>query len=733
MENFTLDIDSDGIALVTWDMPGRSMNVISASVLSEMESWISRVAEDDAVKGVVLTSGKDAFCAGADLDEMEGMALGGGAAGGEAAMREAFEKAYALNALLRTLETCGKPVAAAINGTALGGGLEVCLACHYRVAADTAKIQLGLPESKVGLMPGGGGTQRLPRLIGVMAALPLILEGKALSPEKALKTGIVHKVVPASAVVAEAKTWIREGGEAVQPWDRDGYKIPGGGPHDAEGTQNFVIGNSMVHAKTYGNYPAQKHILSAVYEGLLVPIEQGLHIESKYFVKTLMRPEAHNMIRTLFQSVQELTKGARRPKDIPPTDVKKLGILGAGMMGAGIAYVSAMSGIEVILIDRTQEAAEKGKDYSVGLLDKRVQRGRTTEEKKQEVLERITPTTDYALLEGADLIIEAVFEDRDIKADVTAKAEAVIPETSIFGSNTSTLPITGLAEKSKRPAQFIGIHFFSPVDKMPLVEIIMGEKTGDQALAVALDYVRKIRKTPIVVNDSRGFYTSRCFATYVGEGIHMLAEGVAPALIENAGKMIGMPVPPLAMNDEVSLELSYHVMKQTREDLGDKYEPSPVDDIIEKMVVELGRKGRKNGKGFYDYPKEGKKHLWPGLAEIAPPRADQPDVAEVKKRLLYIQALETARCFEEGVLMDVRDADVGSILGWGFAPYTGGTLSLIDMIGPKAFVEECDALAQKFGKRFLPNALLRDMAEKGERFYQRFNPKPDPRPAQAAE
>ncbi len=723
MENFNLEVDSDGIALVTWDMPGRSMNVISAAVIQEMTDWIGKVKDDDAIKGVVLTSGKDSFCAGADLEEMEGGVFGSSGDLSQEEMAAAFEKVYALNRLLRSLETCGKPVAAAINGTALGGGLEVVLACHYRVAADNPKAQLGLPEAKVGLMPGGGGTQRLPRLIGVIACAPLILEGKGLAPAKALKSGVIHKVVPAGQVVSDAKRWVKEEGDPVQPWDKKGYAIPGGGPHDKDGMQNFVIGNSMLHAKTYGNYPAQKHIMSALYEGLLVPMDAALRIESRYFLKTLLRPEAGNMIRTLFLSIQELTKGARRPSGEAATDVKKVGVLGAGMMGAGIAYVSAMSGIEVVLIDMSQEGADKGKDYSVKLLDKRIERRRATEEKKQEVLARITPTTDYALLEGADLIIEAVFEDRKIKADVTAKAEAVIPKASIFGSNTSTLPITGLALESARPDQFIGVHFFSPVDKMPLVEIILGEKTNDKALAVALDYVKKIKKTPIVVNDSRGFYTSRCFGTYVREGMNMLAEGIAPALIENAGKMTGMPVAPLAMTDEVSLDLSYHVQQQTKKDLGQHYEEMPGDRIVEKMVAELDRKGRKNGKGFYEYPKEGEKFLWPGLSELAAVAADQPEVDELKKRLLYIQALETARCFEENVLVDVRDADVGSILGWGFAPYTGGTLSFIDMIGVRKFVEECDVMAQKYGKRFAPGALLRDMAEANDSFYKRFNPK----------
>ncbi len=724
MENFTIDIDHNGIALVTWDMPNRSMNVLNTSSIAELAAWTEDLSNNDDVKGIVITSGKEAFCAGADLEEMGGQLAGSAlkaAAGDEAAKRDAFDMIFELNRVLRALETCGKPVAAAINGTALGGGLEVTLACHYRVAADHPKAQLGLPEAKVGLMPGAGGSQRVPRLIGVANSAPLILEGKALNPQKAAETGIIHKVVPAGEEVADAKRWITEDGDAEAPWDKKGFKIPGGGPYHPAGMQNFVVGNAMLHDKTFGNYPAQKNIMQAVHDGLVVPIDTALRLESKYFMKTLMTPEAMNMVRTLFLSSQELGKGARRPAGVDNTHVKKLGILGAGMMGAGIAYVSAAVGIEVVLIDMSQEGAEKGKSYTTTVMDKKIARGRATEEKKQEILDRITPSTDYALLEGADLVIEAVFEDRDIKADVTAKTEAVIPATSIFASNTSTLPITGLADASQRPDHFIGIHFFSPVDKMPLVEIITGEKTNDKAIAVALDYVRQIKKTPIVVNDSRGFYTSRCFSTYVTEGIIMLAEGVDPVLIENIGKSTGMPVPPLAMSDEVQLELSYHIMKQTKEDLGADFPETPAYPLIEKMVTELGRLGKKNGKGFYDYPEGGKKHLWPGLGALIGKQTAIPQ-EDIKKRLLFIQALETARCFEENVLMDVRDADVGSIFGWGFAPYTGGTLSFIDTMGAKAFVAECDALAEKYGERFAPNALLRDMAAKGDTFYGRFNP-----------
>lgn len=726
-ENFTVEIDSDGIALITWDMPGRSMNVLSQSSMGDMGAIIEQIAGDDAIKGAVLTSGKSAFCAGADLSMMGGSA--GGASGDESPEEKTkalYEGNLKFNLLLRKLETCGKPVAAAINGIALGGGLEVTLACHYRVVGNNPKTQLGLPEAKVGLLPGGGGTQRLPRLIGAAAALPLIQQGNSLTPEKAQAIGIVHKVVEPGAEVAEAKRWIKEEGDAEQPWDKKGYRIPGGDPHSKGGSQVFTIGNAMLRKQGHGNYPALQYIMSCVYEGLQVPIDAGLRIESRYFTKLLMDPRSKAMIRSLFLSMQDLTKGARRPVGPDASKVSKLGILGAGMMGAGVAYVSARAGMEIVLLDRDQEAADKGKAYSERLLDKAISRGKSTDAKKAALLSKITATTNYDDLEGCDLIIEAVFESRDIKADVTKKSEPKLVEGGVFGSNTSTLPITGLAEASAKPENFIGIHFFSPVDKMPLVEIIMGEKTSQETLAKTMDYVAQIRKTPIVVNDSRGFYTSRCFGTYISEGIHMLSEGVDPAIIENVGKTTGMPMPPLALNDEVALDLAYKVRQQTKADLGDKYIETEGEKIIEKMVVDLGRLGKKSGKGFYDWPAEkgGKKKLWSGLRELAGTSkgADDVDVDQLRNRFLYIQALEAARCFEENVVTDVREADVGAITGWGFAPWSGGPLSLIDMVGLKAFVEECDKLAQLYGDRFKPNALLRDMAEKGETFYTRFAP-----------
>ena len=725
MQQMKMDVDSDGIATIIWDMPGRAMNVLSTESLAEFAACIDRIKSDVAIKGVVITSGKDSFLAGADLMLVQDVT----ANDGKKSHEQRVEALYAspiigFSGLLRQLETCGKPVAAAINGIALGGGLEIPLGCHYRVCADNPAIQIGLPESKIGLLPGGGGTQRLPRLIGIPAALPMLLQGEPVGPQQALKLGIVHKLAPANEIVKEAKRWLKESPDPVQPWDKKNYKIPGGGPFDGGPAQEmFAMAIANTRKSTYGNYPALEAILSCVYEGIQVPMDAALRIETRLAVNLFLHPSANAMVRSLFISSGELAKGARRPKEAAKSECNKIAVLGAGMMGSGIAYVSALAGIQVALIDSSLENAARGKGYSENLLGKAVEKGKATAAEKDAVLARIVPGTDYAALADVDLVIEAVFEDREVKAGVTARAEAAMPKASIFASNTSTLPITGLAEKSSRPDQFIGIHFFSPVDRMGLVEIIMGKKTSQAALAVAIDYVRKIKKTPIVVNDSRGFYTSRVFSTYVNEGIAMLSEGVAPALVENAGKMAGMPVGPLAVNDEVSLELTFHIMDQTRKDLGAAYKPSPVDAVLDEMVVKQGRLGKKNRKGWYDYPEGGKKKLWPGIAQLVKPAALQPDVNELKKRFLYVQALDAARCFEEGVLTDVRDGDVGAIQGWGFAPYTGGPLSLIDAIGAADFVRECDRMAQAYGERFAPNKLLRDMAAKGDSFYGRFDPK----------
>jgi len=711
-QNIRYSVDGDGIALLLIDVAGRPMNVLTPGFQSDLAECIQRVATDATVRGVVIGSAKSSFMAGADIKDMVGAYDRGITAA------EASKFSYELSSLLRRLETCGKPVAAAINGVALGGGFEVALGCHYRVIADEPKAGVGLPEVKIGLLPGGGGTQRVPRLVGVTEALKLITEGRQLSPADALKKGLVHEVAPTAEIVERARQWILKGGEGVQPWDKKGFRVPGGvGQTSPAAAQSFMAGTALTAKSTQRNYPAPLAILSCVYEGTQVPIDQGLRIESKYFGQLLAGPVARNLMRTMFVNKGLADKLARRPAGPPRTQVRRLGILGAGMMGAGVAYVSALSGMEVVLIDSTLELAEKGKAYSRALLAKDVERGKRSQADADAILARIKPTVSYDDLAGSDLVIEAVFESREIKSDVTQKAEAVIPKNAVFASNTSTLPITGLAQASKRPTQFIGIHFFSPVDKMPLVEIILGKKTSEDTLARALDYVGQLRKTPIVVNDSRGFYTSRCFGTYVYEGMAMLQEGVNPALIENAARMAGMPVGPLAVADEVTIDLQWKVIKQTEQDLGRKFVKPVAYEVVQKFVEELQRPGRRFGAGFYDYPKDAKKHLWPGLRDIYPLAFNQLETSEVVRRLMYIQALETTRCMEEGVVTTAAEADLGSILGWGFPAWTGGTLSYIDTIGIRAFVAECERMSKRYGKRFKPSKWLKQRAERNEPFH----------------
>ena len=713
MQTIEYKVDADGIAVVTIDVSDKPMNVITPEFMDDIDEVAGKIAADDKVKGAVVTSGKSSFMAGADLKDLVATFDQRTDAAQVYGWCRKLQQAY------RKLETCGKPVAAAINGTALGGGLELALACHYRVVGNNPKTKLGQPEVQIGLMPGGGGTQRLLRILGIEAALRMNTEGRHFSPAEALEMGFVNEVVEPGDEIRAAKAWVLDTDTTDAPWDRKGFKVPGGaGLMHPKAVQTQTFGAALMQKMTNHNYPAPLAIMSATYEGSVLPMDKALDIESKYFTQLLMDPTSRNMTRTLFLNKGAADKLVRRPKEPEKRLVTKLGVLGAGMMGAGISYVSAYAGMDVVLLDMSEENAEKGKDYSRKLLQKRIDRGKMDADKAASILERISTTSDYSNLDGCELIIEAVFEDRDIKADVTAKTEAVIPVDAIFASNTSTLPITGLAEASKRPEQFIGIHFFSPVDKMPLVEVILGEKTGAIAIAQALDYIQQIRKTPIVVNDSRGFYTSRVFGTYSKEGILMLAEGVNPALIENVAKHSGMAVGPLAVTDEVSLELSYHVLEQTKNALGADYQPSIADDVISKFVKELDRTGKKAGKGFYDYPESGKKHLWPGLVDHYPLAADQPSVEEVKKRLLYRQAIETVRCMDEGVVTHAADADIGSIFGWGFPPYTGGTISYIETEGLKTFVAEADRLAETYGDRFAVPDSLRSMAESGESFYE---------------
>ena len=615
-----------------------------------------------------------------------------------------FEESRKLSQLYRRLETSGKPWVAAINGTALGGGFELCLACHHRVAADSDKTRIGLPEVKIGLFPGAGGTQRVARMVAPGDALQFLLKGDMLRLNRAKAMKLVDAVVPAADLVKTAKDWIKAGGKAKAPWDVEGFRLPGGQVYSKAGMMTFPAANAIYRRETYDNYPAARAILQVVYEGLLLPFDRALTVESRHFAHILRSPEAAAMIRSLFVSMQDLNKGARRPANVPPVKIKKVGIIGAGFMGAGIASVSAQAGIDVVLIDRDQESADKGKAHVQKSLTDQVNKGRMTGAARDAVVARIAATPDYSMLAGCDLVVEAVFEDRKVKAEATAKAQAVVPDV-VFGSNTSTLPITSLAETAKDPAKFIGIHFFSPVERMMLVEIIVGKKTGDQALATALDFVRAIRKTPIVVNDTRGFYANRCVLNYIQEGHLMLLEGIPAAMIENTARMAGMPVGPLSLNDETALDLGLKIVRAAEADLGPQAVNPGQKKLLEDLVEKNGRLGRKNGKGFYDYPQGAPKRLWPGLADLLPKKLSREqvealDVEELKQRFLVVMAVEAARTFEEGVVTDVREADVGSILGWGFAPYSGGTLSYIDMMGTTKFVELCERLEKKHGPRF---------------------------------
>lgn len=702
-------MDQDGIGLIAINMVDHPTNLFSPDFMQSYFQVTKEAIADTNVKGVIVTSSRNMFMAGADLKILEKPIED----------KDAFyNQAVEMHRHMREIETGGKPFVAAINGHALGGGLEVCLTCHYRIAVNNPKIKIGFPEIKVGLFPGAGGTVKLPYLTGLQNGFMYLLQGIEANPAKAKRDGLIHETVEnAEDLIPAAKKWILESPNTTQPWDQRGYKIPGGGIFTPNGAQILVGGIGNVRKLTHGNYPAAGAILSVVHDGINLPIDRALEIEARYFTKIITTKEARNMIRTGFMGIQEARKGKAKPKGYDPYEIKKLGILGAGMMGAGIAYVSAYAGMDVVLKDVSVESAQKGKEYSEALLKKRVSRGKMTQEKAAEILDRIHPTDDPSAVEGCDMVIEAVFENPELKAKVTHETESVLRPDKIYASNTSTIPITILAKASKRPENFIGIHFFSPVDKMPLVEIIVGKETNDRAIAAAIDYVVSIRKIPIVVNDSRGFFTSRCFGTYTSEGMFLLEEGVPAAMIENIARTKGMPVGPLAVQDEVSLTLGMHVMESDPE-LSKHPVLQRTYKLFKLLVEEHGRGGKKAGAGFYDYPKGEKKKLWPGLTELFNSKVDALDKETVAKRLFHRQALESYRCLEEGVLRSVIDGDIGSILGWGFPIYTGGSLSYMDYVGMDQFIQECDEFAQKYGSRFTVPDSLRALAAESKSIHE---------------
>jgi len=727
MTDFTMKKEADGVAIITWDCPGKTMNVLNTEALLHLDSLIDDALADNAVKGIVITSGKKDFAGGMDLNVLGKMRDDAG----DDPARGLFDGIMQMHGALRKIERAGmdpktnkggKPIAAALPGTAVGIGLEIPLATHRIFAADNPKAKIGLPEIMVGIFPGAGGTTRMVRKLGAMNASSFLLEGKLVDPAKAKSAGIIDEVV--ADPVAAARVWVLQASDAdiLKPWDAKGYKMPGGAPYHPAGFMTFVGAAAMVNGKTQGAFPAAKALLSAVYEGALVPFDTALKIEARWFVNILMNPSSAAMIRSLFLNKEALEKGANRP-DAPDQTVKKIGVMGAGMMGAGIALVSAQAGIEVVLIDQKQESADKGKAYVAAYLDQGIARKKTTQEKKDAMLGLINATTDYSALADADLIIEAVFEDVEVKAEVTRNVEAVIPADCIYASNTSTLPISQLAKASARPDQFIGIHFFSPVERMLLVEIIKGKETGPRAVAKALDYVRQIRKTPIVVNDERFFYANRCIIPYVNEGARMITEGVTPALVDHAAQQLGFPVGPIQLTDETSIDLGAKIARATKAAMGNAYPASEADDLIFWME-ELGRLGRKSKAGFFDYDEKGKRQgYWKGMQDKYPHAKDQPDLIEVQHRLMFAQVLEAVKALEEGVLEDIREGDVGAILGWGFAPWSGGPFSWLDIIGTPYAAERCDQLEAKFGERFKCPALLREMAGKNQSFYGRFGPK----------
>ncbi|WP_223644112.1 3-hydroxyacyl-CoA dehydrogenase NAD-binding domain-containing protein [Corallococcus sp. EGB] len=711
--------DADGIVVLTMDDPSQSANTMNAAYVKSMRAAVDRLVKEKArITGVVITSAKKTFFAGGDLNDLRRVK--------KDEAKQVFDLCQEIKEQLRTLETFGKPVVAAINGAALGGGLEIALACHRRIIADVKGAQVGLPEVTLGLLPGGGGVVRTVRMLGITDALmKVLLQGQKYRPQEAKELGLVHEVVPSvDALVPAAKAWVKANPNAQQPWDQKGYKIPGGTPSNPSFAANLPAFPANLRKQLKGaNMPAPRAIMAAAVESTQVDVDTAFTIESRYFTELVVGQVAKNMMQAFFFDMQHINSGGGRPKGFPQHTAKKVGVLGAGMMGAGIAYVCAKAGIDVVLKDVSLASAEKGKGYSVKLVEKAVAKGSVTKEKGDALLARITPAEDPAALAGCDLVIEAVFEDVKLKHQVFQEIQGVVAPDAVLASNTSTLPITLLAEGVARPPDFVGMHFFSPVDKMPLLELIAGKQTSDATLAKAIDIAVQIGKTPIVVNDSRGFFTSRVIGTFLNEAIAMVGEGIAPASIEQAGLQAGYPAAPLQLVDELTLTLPRKIRQETQaavEASGQKWVEHGSYAVVDALIDQHGRKGRSTGGGFYDYADGKRTNLWPGLAQhFAKPGHTIP-FEDMKERMLFAEAIDTVRCFDEGVLRSTADANVGSILGIGFPPWTGGVVQYINGYegptgtGPRGFVQRARQLAERYGKHFLPPASLVEKAERGE-------------------
>jgi len=703
MKHIKYKIDPDGIAFITWDVENSAVNIMNAETLKDFFTRMGEALQDNTVKGIVINSAKNDFISGGDLKWLLNF---------NQSKEDLYKLLMETHKGMRQMETGGKPIVAALNGFALGGGCELALACHYRIMNAHPKNRIGLVECSVGLFPGAGGTQRYLRMLGPQKTIQFITQSKKLTAEQALKEGLVDEIcAPDADINAMAKEWILTKGQSTQPWDDKKFQVPGTpvGVGQVSGiTEFFSVSNALAFKNTHGNFPHIKNALSAIYHGASCGIDNALELEARYFTATLFTKETRNIIRTSFIFIGDAAKGKAKPQEFEKTTFTKIGVLGAGMMGAGIAYVSAQAGLDVVLKDMSLENAEKGKNYSREIESKKLEKGTTTQEKTDAILSKIQPSANIDDLKDCDLIIEAVFENEKLKNSITKETEAVIGEDVIYATNTSTIPITTLAKASSRSDKFIGLHFFSPVDKMNLVEVIVGKETSEKTLAAAIDYVTSIRKVPIVVNDGRGFFTSRVFGKYIYEGIAMLSEGIPPAVIENVARKVGMPVGPLAISDEINLKLMLDIMG---EDPTLPEHEKQLEKTISTIVKKHGRTGKKEGKGFYDYPKGDKKHIWPEWANIFPIN-NEYDEEEVGKRLLFAMVLDAYKCIESGVLREPKDADIGSVLGLGFPIHTGGVMSYIDYVGAPYFAEYSTQLALKYGERFKMPESLKEHIEK---------------------